>query len=885
MGSYVYGFQDLDRTKLMLVGGKGANLGELSRIEGIHVPDGFCLSTEAFQRIIRETPSINELLDQLSLLKVEEREKISKLSAEMRRVIEGTAIPEDIQEEISRFLSLSGENNAWAVRSSATAEDLPAASFAGQQETYLNIIGKEAILKHISKCWASLFTDRAIIYRLQNGFDHRKVQLAVVVQKMVFPQVSGILFTADPVTSNRKVVSIDASFGLGEALVSGLVNADTYKVRNGKIIDKKIASKKLALSALKDGGTKERAIEPERQNRQALTDEQSVQLERTGRKIEEHFGCPQDIEWCLVDDTFFIVQSRPITTLYPIPEATDGENHVYISVGHQQMMTDAMKPLGISIWQLTAARPMYQAGGRLFVDITQELASPVSRDILVNGLGQHDPLIKDALMTIIERGDFIKTLADGKQEQRAGKSNKGVPPAGSQTDIDNDPAVVSDLIRRSQSSIEELKQNIQTKSGSDLFDFILEDIQQLKKILFDPRSSRAIRAAMDAASWINENMKKWLGEQNVADTLAQSVPNNITAEMGLALLDVADAIRPYPEVIEFLQQGKDEHFLDELVKFDGGQESRDAICAFLNRYGMRGVGEIYITKTRWSEKPATLIPMILSNIRNFESGASKQKFEQGRQEALKKEQELLERLQQLPDGEQKARETKRMIDLMRNFSGYREYPKYDIVSRYFVYKQALLKEAERLVQANVLREKEDIYYLTFEELREVVRTKKLDYQIISKRKDEYRFYEKLTPPRVITSDGEIVTGEYKRENLPPAALAGLPVSAGVIEGRARVILRMEDADLEDGDILVTSYTDPSWTPVFVSIKGLVTEVGGLMTHGAVIAREYGLPAVVGVENATRLIQDGQRIRVHGTEGYVDILSPDYSLGKGSGERN
>jgi pyruvate,water dikinase len=871
MGSYVYGFQDIDRTKLMLVGGKGANLGELSRIEGIHVPDGFCLSTEAFQRIIRETPSINELLDQLSLLKVEEREKISKLSAEMRRVIEGTAIPEDIQEEISRFLSLSGENNAWAVRSSATAEDLPTASFAGQQETYLNIIGKEAILKHISKCWASLFTDRAIIYRLQNGFDHRKVQLAVVVQKMVFPQVSGILFTADPVTSNRKVVSIDASFGLGEALVSGLVNADTYKVRNGKIIDKKIASKKLALSALKDGGTKERAIEPERQNRQALTDEQIVQLERTGRKIEEHFGCPQDIEWCLVDDTFFIVQSRPITTLYPIPEATDGENHVYISVGHQQMMTDAMKPLGISIWQLTAARPMYQAGGRLFVDITQELASPVSRDILVNGLGQHDPLIKDALMTIIERGDFIKTLADGKQEQRAGKSNKGVPPAGSQTDIDNDPAVVSDLIRRSQSSIEELKQNIQTKSGSDLFDFILEDIQQLKKILFDPRSSRAIRAAMDATSWINENMKKWLGEQNVADTLAQSVPNNITAEMGLALLDVADAIRPYPEVIEFLQQGKDEHFLDELVKFDGGQESRDAICAFLNRYGMRGVGEIDITKTRWSEKPATLIPMILSNIRNFESGASKQKFEQGRQEALKKEQELLERLRQLPDGEQKARETKRMIDLMRNFSGYREYPKYDIVSRYFVYKQALLKEAERLVQANVLREKEDIYYLTFEELREVVRTKKLDYQIISKRKDEYRFYEKLTPPRVITSDGEIVTGEYKRENLPPAALAGLPVSAGVIEGRARVILRMEDADLEDGDILVTSYTDPSWTPVFVSIKGLVTEVGGLMTHGAVIAREYGLPAVVGVENATRLIQDGQRIRVHGTEGYVEIL--------------
>ena len=295
---------------------------------------------------------------------------------------------------------------------------------------------------------------------------------------------------------------------------------------------------------------------------------------------------------------------------------------------------------------------------------------------------------------------------------------------------------------------------------------------------------------------------------------------------------------------------------------DGGQETRDAINAYLNKYGMRCAGEIDITRNRWSEKPITLVPMILNNIKNFEPDAGNRKFEQGRQEALKKEQELLDRLKHHdiigPDGEQKAKETKRMIDLVRNFSGYREYPKYGIVSRYFIYKQALLKEAEQLVQANVIHEKEDIYYLSFEELREVVRTDKLDYQVINKRKEEYKLYEKLTPPRVITSDGEIITGKYKRENLPAEAIVGLAVSSGVIEGRARVILNMEDADLEDGDILVTSFTDPSWTPLFVSIKGLVTEVGGLMTHGAVIAREYGLPAVVGVENATKLIKDGQR---------------------------
>jgi pyruvate,water dikinase len=257
---------------------------------------------------------------------------------------------------------------------------------------------------------------------------------------------------------------------------------------------------------------------------------------------------------------------------------------------------------------------------------------------------------------------------------------------------------------------------------------------------------------------------------------------------------------------------------------------------------MRCVGEIDITKTRWSEKPTILVPMILSNIKNFKPNASHRIFEQGRQEALKKEQEILDRLKQLPDGEQKSEETKRVISLIRKFSGFTEYPKYDMISRCFVHKQALLKEAEQLVQANVIDEKEDIYYLTLEELHEVVRTNKLDYQIISKRKNEYKSYEKLTPPRVITSDGEIIEGEYKRETLPAEAIPGLPVSSGVIEGRARVLLELEDADLEDGDILVTSFIDPSWTPLFVSIKGLVTEVGGLMTHGAVIAREYGLPA-------------------------------------------
>lgn len=864
MSSMVLGFHEIEKSQLYLVGGKGLNLGELSKVDGIQVPEGFCITTEGYRKAIGQNETYHALLQQLNMLNADDRDQIGEISGKIRQTIIESEIPSDVVETVTHYLSRFGEDHAYAVRSSATAEDLPHASFAGQQDTYLNIIGVDAILQHISKCWASLFTDRAVIYRIQNGFDHRHIYLSVIIQKMVFPQASGILFTADPMSGDRKQLSIDASFGLGEALVSGLVSADNYKVQGGEIVDKRIAAKTLAIYGQKEGGTETRQIDPAQQKAQTLTDQQIVELERIGRQVEAYFGQPQDIEWCLADNTFYIVQSRPITTLYPIPEANDQDNHVYLSVGHQQMMTDPIKPLGLSFYLLITPAPMRIAGGRLFIDIAPRLTTTAGREALLKNL-ESDPLFIGAIENVIER-NFVKLVPNDQTAPIPAKSNTDKPAA-----FENDPAIVTDLIQRNQASITALKQKIQMKSGAELFDFILEDIQELKRILFDPQSTAVFMSAINATFWINEHMNKWLGEKNAADTLSQSVPNNITSEMGLALLDVADVIRPYPEVIDYLQHATEDHFLDELVKFDGGREAREAIYDYLSKYGMRCTGEIDISRTRWSEKPLTLVPMILSNIKNFEPHESRRKFEQGRQEALAKEQELLNRLRQLPDGDQKADETKRMIDLVRNFIGYREYPKYGWVSRYFVYKQALLKEAERLVQAGVIHDVEDIYYLTFEELHEAVRTNMLDDRIISKRKDEYKVYEKLTPPRVITSDGEMFRGSYKRGDLPADAILGLPVSSGVIEGRARVILNMEDAALEEGDILVTAFTDPSWTPLFVSIKGLITEVGGLMTHGAVIAREYGLPAVVGVDHATKLIKDGQRIRVNGTEGYIEIL--------------
>ncbi|MBQ1034131.1 rifamycin-inactivating phosphotransferase [Micromonospora sp. SD19] len=856
--------REVDETQVSVVGGKAAHLGALARVDGIRVPAGFCVTTAAFRQVMAQVPAVDDQLEQLSRLSPDDAEAIRTLSAAIRRSIEESAIPGDLAAAITGALARFGDRAAYAVRSSATAEDTPTASFAGQQDTYLNVVGSAAILRHVSRCWASLFTERAVIYRLRNGVDHRTVQMAVVVQKMVFPDAAGILFTADPVTGNRKVATVDASFGLGEALVSGLVNPDVFRVRDGEVVAGSVAVKQRAVAAVPGGGTREVAIEAQRRDQPALTQAQVLRLVRLGRRIEAHFGRPQDIEWCLVDDDFQIVQSRPITTLFPVPEADDQENHVYLSVGHQQMMTDAMRPLGLSMWQLTAIAQMREAGGRLFVDATGLLASPASRANFLEMVGKSDPLTKDALETLLDRPGFIPTTPP------SGAGPARLPAGGAS--VEADPAIVPELIARSEASIATLRRDIATVTGTALFDFLLEAFQEHKRVLADPLNMRAIMAGMEATWWLNDRLHEWLGEKNAADTLTLSAPGNITSEMGLALLDVADVIRPHPEVVAFLQDVADDDFLDELPKVAGGAEARAAIEAYLDRYGMRCVGEIDITRPRWSERPSTLVPVLLDNVKLFEPGAARRRFEQGRQQAQRKAQEVVTRLRALPDGEQKAAETERMIDRVRTFIGYREYPKYDIVTRYFIYKQALLAEAERLVRAGVLTATEDAFYLTFGEFHEVVRSQRVDVDLIRRRRDAFRADQALTPPRVLTSDGEMITGSYRRDDVPAGALVGVPVSAGTVDGRARVILDMAQADLEAGDILVTTHTDPSWTPLFVGIAGLVTEVGGLMTHGAVIAREYGLPAVVSVLDATRLIKDGQRIRVHGSDGYVEILS-------------
>lgn len=786
----VLGLDEVAAADVALVGGKGAMLGELARLDGVAVPDGFVVTTAAYRATSGAAVGDGEL------------------AAEMTTAI--AAAVADL-----------GVDDAYAVRSSATAEDHEHASFAGQYESFLGVVGVDAIIEHVRRCWASLGTEHAAAYGRRAGIDDDGVAMAVVVQRMVDADASGVLFTADPISGNRKAATIEAVRGLGDALVGGTAGpADV------------------------------------------LTDDQRARLVALGRRIEGHLGRPQDIEWCLADDEFWVVQSRPITTLFPPPVPPDDRRHVYLSVGHQQMMTDAIRPLGLSMFQLTAGRPMDTAGGRLWVDVTDALAVPAARDGLVAMISASEPLFGDALRTVVERG-LVPTT-----EPPVGTPPR--PPAAPDP-ITNDPMIVAELIAENEASVAALRARLSAAEGAERFAVIADDLPELKRLLTQPRSHQAVMAGMDATVWLNRHLADWLGITNAADDLTRSAPGNITSEMGLALLDVADVVREHPDVIASLERVADGHDLrDGLAEVDGGGEVTAALDAYLERFGMRGNGEIDITRPRWREQPEALVPTILAHVRTFARGEAARRVGRGRARADAVTSDVLDRLRRQPDGEARAAETEWHIERVRTFIGYREYPKYGMIRRYDLYRQALVAEAERLVAAGVLRTVDDADFLTFDEFRAAAEAVVVDPDVVDRRRADFRWFEALTPPRVLTSDGESITGSYRR-TAPDGALIGLAVSTGVVEGRARVVREPGDADLAPGDILVTRFTDPSWSPMFVTVAGLVTEVGGLLSHGAVVAREYGLPAVVGVADATTLIPDGHRLRLDGTTGIVELV--------------
>ncbi|PSL31652.1 phosphoenolpyruvate synthase [Planomicrobium soli] len=886
MKPYVLDFNEIDKTHLSSVGGKGANLGEMVKA-GFPVPQGFCVSTLAYRTFLQTSTMMEHFYEELDKLHFDDLQQISSLARQIREHLASLAMPEEVRNSIVSSWQAKGKDKAYAVRSSATAEDLPSASFAGQQDTFLNIIGQEALIKAIQDCWASLFTDRAVSYRAKNGFGHRSVFLSVVVQEMISPEVSGILFTADPITGHRHTVAIDASYGLGEALVSGIVTADLYKVRDGQIISKQISKKELAVFSQPEGGTITKTLFPSLQEAQALTDSQITELAAIGQQIENHYGSEQDIEWALANNQFFILQSRPITSLYPLPSVADQDFHVYINFGYIQMMTAPMKPLAISLLSNVTdflvptpansnERVFREAGGRAFADFSQALSLPPMRSRILKLLGGMDNAMASALLEATGRTAFERVTVSKRTVAR--------------TVIRVMPHVVPVLIKAVNNLL--FKDPAKANNKASLFidkkvkehEYILSRLSGAERARFIRRSMRRmfpdiltkivpyIIGGMLSSSRLEDKLKQKFGEAEASVLLSKlykSLPGNVTTEMGIELGDLADHARNYPELIALLQTNGSRSFYNQLSNVPGGYNFKLELDRFLSKYGSRCVGEIDISKPRWIEDPAQLLPSITSNIQSMKSGEHRHKFHHGQIEAEEAARYILSHFRPF-----EKRHVSRLLKVYRYLMGMREHHKFALIRLMYLYKCSMLEDAQILVEKGVLQKPEDIFYLNLEEFIVLLENSNamLIKGTIEAREKKHQLAHKLNSPRILTSEGEMLNG--KRVNLsgPAGALVGSGVSAGVVEGRARVVLQPEDANIGPGDILVAPFTDPGWTPLFTSAVGLVTEVGGMMTHGSVVAREYGIPAVVGIDGATQAIKDGDWVRVDGTHGFVEIIT-------------
>ncbi|MCF6409763.1 phosphoenolpyruvate synthase [Pseudalkalibacillus salsuginis] len=888
MEKYVLHFAEIDKTHLPNVGGKGANLGEMTKV-GLPIPDGFCVSTSAYRTFIESSTEMEELFNQLVKVRADDLDEIRRLGQRIRNHLKSLTISDSIKSSIIEAWITIGQEKSYAVRSSATAEDLPNASFAGQQDTYLNIRGQEELLQAIQNCWASLFTDRAISYRTKNGFDHRSVFLSVVVQEMVNPDVSGIMFTADPITGHRETLSIDASFGLGEALVSGVVSADLYHVRESEIIKKQISEKKIAIFSKPEGGTVTEELPPDKQGEQALKDDEIIRLAEIGKAIEAHYGSEQDIEWCLVDGEFHIVQSRPITSLYPLPEKKDDRLHAYVSVSHAQMMTDVMKPLASSLWktlfpfgkETVASECPYvqEIGGRIYIDLTNVLYLKESRILYTFLMKAMDEKMANALSNLVQRDEFMKDAQSNPAIKRG--AIKLLSPVGTKVMKNvlfaNPEKAAREADQTLDRFVKEAKEQLSGFSSTDRIRKIQDSVGTLFLSIL-PKLFPYFVSGMVANKLLRMLSNWWLGDDQDVKLLQKSLPGNVTSEMGLKVGDLADIVREHPELFKYLETAEDETFYQGMDRLNGGHAFREEFEDFMDNYGMRCSGEIDITKPRWHEAPTQLVPSILTHVRSVAPGQHRKKFKQGQLEADKAAERLIQRAKELSDGWWKARIIKRLVSVSRHLMGMREHHKYVLVHYMDQYRQALLEGGRRLVEENRLQQTEDMYYFSLHDLLSIMHGNfegDID-SIIQERKEAYSHYAKLTPPRILTSDGESVTAVLSDIHAPEGALIGTPASAGNVEGIARVVLKPEESNLQEGEILIAPFTDPGWTPLFQSAKALVMEIGGTMTHGSVVAREYGIPAVVGIDGATQKIKNGQRIRVNAEEGYVQIIEGDHS---------
>ncbi|HEU5376860.1 MAG TPA: PEP/pyruvate-binding domain-containing protein [Ktedonobacteraceae bacterium] len=885
-------FAAIDAQMGQCVGGKAANLGEMTRA-GFPVPQGFCVTTEAYARVAGEA-GLAPLLDRLTTAEQGNETSLENSAATVRTQLLAAPVPSDIVEAITQaYQNLEGnEAVPVAVRSSATAEDLPFASFAGQQDTYLNVIGAEAVLDAVRRCWASLWTERAVSYRSNNGIDHHTVRLAVVIQRMVDAQVAGVLFTANPLTGARHQMVIDANPGLGEAVVSGVVNPDHFVVdaRSGEIIERHLGEKRVRVQALPGGGT-QHVEQTGQSNTPCLTDEQIGELARLGKRVETHYGAPQDTEWAIDStDQLWLIQARPITTLFPLParlQTTEESLRVYFCFNVLQGVYRPFTPMGFAALRLIAssfatllnmppqdalAGPGFvlEAANRFFLDITPMLRNALGSKLLIRIMGRLEA----------RSGTIMQQLSDDSRLGPATSISRGALSRRLLALLFRAriPVYIAQVLfcpAVARKHVLQLQEQLWAKSQVPASTSASERLTLIEQLLLQNAASSTSRALFTAlpAFGLTFLAGKLLGDLATRDerqTVLRALPYNPTTEMDLALWELAQNLRKDPTATHLFLETP----LEQLVQayHDGtlNPELQRGLARFLHVYGHRGVAEIDLGLPRWSEDPTHILGVLANylQLKNPELAPDVQ-FRRGAQEAEIMLRELVQRAKKR--GWLRSKVVGFCFKRGRALFGLREMGKYYLVILLAGVRQLLLPVGEELARTGCLDVVDDIFFLNTSEARQALAGADLRPLVRERRASYEHEIGRRHVPRVLLSDGtEPDVEPHILEEEAEGKLKGIPASAGVVTAKARVILNPVGAQLEPGEILIAPSTDPGWTPLFLTASGMVMEMGGPMSHGAVVARECGIPAVVGVPGATKHITTGQRITVDGSTGTVLI---------------
>jgi pyruvate,water dikinase len=857
----------LNRESLPLAGGKAANLGELIRA-GFSVPAGFCVTTAAYADAAASA-GLDAVIGTAPADELAERARLALLAL---------PLPVNLVVAIrSAYAELSGAESAdVAVRSSATAEDLPDASFAGQQDTFLHIQADAALLDAIRRCWASLWTDRAVAYRAANRIDQRVVLLAVVVQRMVPARTAGVLFTANPLTGRRAETVIDAALGLGEAVVSGSVNPDHFVVdpAAGRI-----------LASRPGGGAAAEAC---------LNTAQVLELAQLGRSVAAHFGSPQDLEWAFdPDGKLWLLQARPITTLFPLPAGARADEHhldVYFSANVAQGVLGPFTPAGLAALRRLAAGvgrlfgfqidpergpdAATEAAGRLYLRVTPMLRQPLGRRILLFMLSFMEPLSGEAIRSV---------LADPRLASVPGSAGVGVRRLAGILLRTRLPFRLGAALRRPSASAAAVLGAVDTllasAAGQPASARAALELAEALFERFPPVLARLFPLVLAGVGSLGlaRRLAAQIGAGDDVLLATRGLPGNPTTIMNLDLWALATRLRNSPADRQILIEQSAAELADRYRRGLLPPQTQRDVATFLDRHGVRGVAEIDLGVPRWRDEP-THVFGVLSNYLRLDSDqlAPDVQFRQAAAQAEAAIEQLVRRARATgPLGPLRAGLLRFLLSRVRALGGLREWPKLSAVRVLGRCRELLLQVGAELVSAGRLEQPEDVMFLDFAEARRALDGVDSRSLVAQRRARYLQEQHRRRVPRVLLSDGTaldggIPVGDPSAPSDHNVLLRGTPASPGTFRGRARVIQDPSGARLEPGEILVAPSTDPGWTPLFLTAGALIMEMGGLMSHGSVVAREYGIPAVVGALGATSLIETGQWLMVDGARGTVSL---------------